>query len=341
MGRAAPAIATIAILAAAAAVPRSGWTDPAGEPLAVRLLQGNIEQHLKFRPETLVPTMQVYAQMIEAADEPLIVLPETAWTVPWMSTPEPIARRIEAHVRRGHAVSIGMPLLGPTAIGIANSVLTLLPDEGAPGGIATHRYDKRHLVPFGEFIPVGFRWFVDLMDIPLGDFARGSARQPHLAVGGQRIAFNICYEDLFGEELLEALRGEAPATILANVSNIAWFGDSHALPQHLQIARMRTLETGRPMLRATNTGVTAAIDAEGTVLGQLPTTTAGALSVTVQGRVGLTPYARYGNWPAALAALALLVAGIAWRAGTRSGAAHGVGAALRASGGGGRRRQTR
>jgi apolipoprotein N-acyltransferase len=151
------------------------------------------------------------------------------------------------------------------------------------------------------------------MDIPLGDFARGTDDQPHLEVGGQRIAFNICYEDLFGEELLGALRGERPATILANVSNIAWFGDSHALPQHLQIARMRSLETGRPMIRATNTGVTAAIDADGSVIGQMPTYTAGALSVVVQGMTGLTPYARFGNWPAAIAALVLLGIGIAWR----------------------------
>jgi apolipoprotein N-acyltransferase len=312
------AIAAV-VVGASALTPRAGWTVPAGEPLAVRLVQGNVEQEMKFRPERLLPTMQRYADLVEAGDEPLIVLPETAWTLPWSYTPEPVAQRILAHVRRGHAVSIGMPLRGEVdGDGISNSVLTLRPDPAAPSGVATHRYDKRHLVPFGEFIPLGFGWFVNLMEIPLGEFARGAARQPPLEIGGQRIAFNICYEDLFGEELLESLRGDRPATILVNVSNIAWFGDSHALPQHLQISRMRTLETGRPMLRSTNTGVTAAIAADATVIAQLPAYTTGALSVSVQGMDGSTPYARTGNWPVAVAAL--LCIAVAWplrRAGRR------------------------
>jgi apolipoprotein N-acyltransferase len=306
--RVAPLALAVVLVVGSALVPRSGWTVAAGEPLAVRLVQGNVEQELKFRPERLLPTMRAYAEMIEAGSETLIVLPETAWTIPWSGTPEPIARRIVEHVGRGVAVSIGMPLQADGAAssgrGISNSVLTLLPGDGSGSEVRTHRYDKRHLVPFGEFIPLGFRWFVNLMDIPLGDFARGANRQPPLEIGGQRIAFNICYEDLFGEELIGALHGERPATILANVSNIAWFGDSHALPQHLQIARMRTLETGRPMLRSTNTGVTAAIDADGKVIARLAPYTTGALSVNVQGMTGLTPYARTGNWPIALAALA-------------------------------------
>jgi apolipoprotein N-acyltransferase len=187
---------------------------------------------------------------------------------------------------------------------LTNSVILLDPQVAA-GAAPAPRYDKRHLVPFGEFVPWGFRWFVDLMTIPLGDFGRGSPDQPPFAVGGQRVAFNICYEDVFGEELLPALTREDGATILANISNIAWFGDSHALPQHLQIARMRTLETARPMIRATNTGMTAAIDFDGRLLAALPPYQLGALSVTVQGRSGLTPYSRTGNWP--VAALCLLV----------------------------------
>src|SRR5690606_11522856 len=125
--------------------------------------------------------------------------------------------------------------------------------------------DKQHLVPFGEFIPPGFRWFVDAMIMPLGDFNRGPARQSPFLIADQRIAMNICYEDVFGEELLPAIRpvnGDPGASILANVSNLGWFGNTLALPQHLQMARMRVLETGRPMLRATNTGMTAIIAAD-------------------------------------------------------------------------------
>jgi apolipoprotein N-acyltransferase len=307
------------LLALALAVPRGGWTEPTGQPLSVRLVQGNVAQDMKFRPERVVAAMQDYAALFEAGAATLTILPETAWTVPWDRTPPAVARRVLDHVERGHAIAIGMPLYvrGAAADGprIANSVLLLergrasdlsRPDLFAPAS----RYDKRHLVPFGEFVPWGFGWFVRMMRIPLGDFARGGPGQPAFEVDGQRIAFNVCYEDLFGEEIREALPGPTGATVLANVSNIAWFGDSHALPQHLQISRMRTLETGRPMLRATNTGVTAAIDADGQVLARLEPLTAGALDVRIQGTTGLTPFARWGNTSALLAALAALAAAI-------------------------------
>ncbi|HEY0879376.1 MAG TPA: apolipoprotein N-acyltransferase, partial [Zeimonas sp.] len=193
------------------------------------------------------------------------------------------------------------------------------PDDGARAltnsvgvidetGTIAWRYDKRHLVPFGEFVPFGFGWFVDLMHIPLGDFARGSARQRPLWIADQRIAFDICYEDLFGEEIAAQVRDGA--TILVNVSNIAWFGDSHALPQHLQIARMRAVELARPMLRATNTGVTAAIDAHGRVLARLEPYTAGVLEIEVQGTDGTTPYARHGNVPVLVLSIGFVAAAL-------------------------------
>lgn len=314
-GAVAAATAAVAALALALAVPRGGWTSPAGPPLSVRLVQGNVAQDMKFRPERIVAAMTDYAAHFEASAATLTILPETAWTVPWDRTPAPVARRIVDHVARGHAIAIGMPLIvrptredGPR---ISNSVLLLEPGRVPDPAQPASRYDKRHLVPFGEFVPWGFGWFVRMMRIPLGDFARGGAGQPPFEVGGQRIAFNVCYEDLFGEGIRQALPGLQGATVLANVSNIAWFGDSHALPQHLQISRMRTLETGRPMLRATNTGVTAAIDADGRVLARLEPLTAGTLDVRIQGTTGLTPFARWGNAPALLAALASLVAAFA------------------------------
>jgi apolipoprotein N-acyltransferase len=305
---------------------RVAWTTAAGAPLQVRLLQGNVPQRTKFDPAVTRQTMQRYLELVEAEPADLIVLPETAWTVPWPSTPPELVQRLERFVRdTGSAVAIGLPLTTPVASGsgsraaaapgdlaLTNSVL-LFDRTAFESSSPPARYDKRHLVPFGEFVPWGFRWFVDLMTIPLGDFGRGAPDQPPFKVGEQRISFNICYEDVFGEELLPALGGADGATILANVSNLAWFGDSHALPQHLQIARMRTLETGRPMIRATNTGVTAAIDHDGKLLAALPTYRLGALSVTVQGRSGLTPYARMGN-QAVLVLAALILLGMALRA---------------------------
>ena len=199
---------------------------------------------------------------------------------------------------------VGVPL-GSYSQGYSNSVVGL--SAGAP-----YRYDKSHLVPFGEFIPTGFRWFTALMNIPLGDFNRGPLNAPSFAARAERVAPNICYEDLFGEELaLRFADATRAPTILANVSNIGWFGDTIAVPQHLQISRFRTLELQRPMLRATNTGATAVIDHRGVVTAALPPFTRGVLLATVQGRTGLTPFARWsaaaGLWPLwVLAALGLL-----------------------------------
>ncbi|MGZ5780771.1 MAG: apolipoprotein N-acyltransferase, partial [Burkholderiaceae bacterium] len=195
---------------------------------------------------------------------------------------------------------IGIPL-SSNPIQYANSVIGISPQppktERTP---YQYRYDKHHLVPFGEFIPFGFRWFVNLMQIPLGDFTRGANVQAPFAVKDQWILPNICYEDLFGEEIAAQLAAahsanQPMATILLNVSNIAWFGDTTALPQHLQISQMRAMETGRPMLRATNTGTTAVIDPKGHVLDQLPHYKIGTLDVLVQGYQGMTPYIMFGN----------------------------------------------
>ena len=170
-------------------------------------------------------------------------------------------------------------------------------------------------MPFGEFIPPFFRWFTNLMHIPLGDFSRGGLAQAPWAWAGQRLAANICYEDLFGEELAAGFADAATApTVLVNLSNIGWFGDTIAIDQHLQISRLRALELGRSMLRATNTGATAAIDHRGVVSHLLPRLTRDRLVAQVEGRDGLTPYARWasrwGLWPVwglCLAVVAVIV----------------------------------
>jgi apolipoprotein N-acyltransferase len=171
-------------------------------------------------------------------------------------------------------------------------------------------------VPFGEFIPPLFKWFTEMMDIPLGDFRRGDLGQASMAWAGERIAPNICYEDLFGEELGARFADPQQApTMFVNLSNIGWFGDSIAIDQHLAISRMRALEFERPMVRATNTGATALIDHRGQVTQRLPAHTRGVLQGEVQGRTGLTPFAvwvaRAGLAP--LWGLGLAVVALAWR----------------------------
>jgi apolipoprotein N-acyltransferase len=212
---------------------------------------------------------------------------------------------LQAHFAApGRAALLGLPL-GDAQPGYTNSVLGL----NAAG--AAYRYDKSHLVPFGEFIPSGFRWFTEMMNIPLGDFLRGVANPPSFAVAGQRVAPNICYEDLFGEELARRFVDPTLApTVFANVGNIAWFGNTIAIDQHRHISRFRTLEFQRPMLRATNTGATALIDHQARVLAELPAHTTGVLSGSVQGRTGTTVFAwwaaRAGLTPLLLLALFML-----------------------------------
>ena len=175
-----------------------------------------------------------------------------------------------------------------------------------------YRYDKHHLVPFGEFVHPLFKWFLAIVNIPLSDFNSGSVSQPSFDWQGQRLAPNICYEDLFGEELAARFVDPALApTIFVNVSNIAWFGNTIAIDQHLNISRLRAIEFERPMIRATNTGASVIIDHRGQVTHSLQRHTRGALVGTVEGRSGITPYvwwvARFGLWPLFLLAFAIVL----------------------------------
>ena len=311
-GRAWGAAAAVLAVSAAADLADVDFTRSSGEFGAV-LLQTNVAQDEKFAAEHLPEALAWLAREMLAARAELVVVPETA--VPLL--PSQLAESapgywetLRAHfedpgAQPARAALVGVPL-GDFERGYTNSVVGL-----AAG--ARYRYDKWHLVPFGEFIPTGFRWFTDLMHIPLGDFTRGVPNPPSFAVGTQRVAPNICYEDLFGEELARRFADPATApTVLANISNIGWFGDTVAIGQHLNISRLRALELQRPMLRATNTGATAAIDHRGVVTARLQPYTQGVLQARVQGRAGVTPFAwwaaRWGLWPLALLAVAAVFA---------------------------------
>ena len=302
------AVAAVAVLALASTV-HSSFSRSTGT-LSVTLLQGNIPQEEKFATEHQGAALQWHVDGLLAATSDLVIAPETA--VPFLpqQMPEGFWDSLRGRFAVGptHAL-FGVPL-GDDLTGYTNSAVGFAP------GRDEYRYDKRHLVPFGEFIPFGFRWFTQMMNIPLGDFNRGVPNAPSFAVDGQRVAPNICYEDLFGEELAARFVDPASApTMFANLSNIGWFGDNIAVDQHLHISRMRSLEFERPMLRATNTGATVIIDHRGQVTHSLKPYTRGILEGEAQGREGLTPFAwwasRFGLWPLLLAAAAIAVACVA------------------------------
>jgi apolipoprotein N-acyltransferase len=315
----------LALLVGAAAIAGGGfvaagieWTAPAGAPVAVSLVQGNVPQDTKFDPNLRDETFRLYADLVSESRGRLVVLPESAFPVFADEVPNPVLLHLlrTAKARNGDVLA-GLftaepPLPGRDEPRYYNSVVSL-------GTGDTQLYRKRHLVPFGETIPLEFLvgWFIrSVLAIPLAEQTPGDRAQPPMAVAGQRVAVNICYEDAFGGEL----RGQAEsATLLVNVTNDAWYGRSLAAVQHNQIAAMRALETGRPLLRATNTGITSAIDHRGHEIARLPWFTRGILELEIAGRQGVTPYVRWGEAVTiALAALLLVAAAVIGRGSGRA-----------------------
>ncbi len=283
------------------------WTVPAGSAISVKLVQANIPQEQKFTAEGLVRAFDAHWALMQGPRADLVALPESVFPVPLELVP---SEALDAFTRysqdRGSALIFGVFIVEP-GDAYFNSAVGRAPEDAR-----WQRYSKQQLVPFGEFIPWGFRWFVDLMQMPIGDQERGGDDQVPMELAGQRIAVNICYEDLFGDVIRRAWHDpQREPTMMLNLSNLAWFDDSIALPQHLQISRMRALETQHPMLRATNTGATAVVDDRAVVTAQLPFATAAALDARVQGMRGETPFLRFGNAPAVVVALLLGLAA-AW-----------------------------
>jgi apolipoprotein N-acyltransferase len=304
-----PAVALLVIVwLGGFALKQVEWTEPVGEPVEVSLLQGNIPQDIKWTEEGLRKTLHTYRQLTLESRAQLIVFPETALPLFLRDVPADYLNELAKHARRNDGnVLIGVVERLPDGR-YYNSVVSF-------GAAATQVYRKSHLVPFGEFIPLRpvLGWIVNILTIPMQDFSRGSPEQRPMALAGLRVALNICYEDAFGEEIIRQL---PEANLLVNVSNVAWFGRSIAPRQHLQISQARAMETGRYMLRATNTGMTAIIDQRGRVVEAAPQFTLAALTGPAQGYAGATPYVRWGNTPAIALALALLAAavmGARWR----------------------------
>ena len=296
-----PLLAVAFIFAAGGLLREASWTTPHGEPISVALLQGNIPQDMKWRPEKFSESLRTYYRLAKENPAQLTVLPETALPAFFDQVPREYLDELQKLAVRQHGDLLFGIALGDTGNGnrtYANGAVSI-------GTSAQQHYSKSHLVPFGEFVPPGFAWFLAMANIPMSDFTPGATSQAPLNIAGQKVAVNICYEDAFGEEIIRAL---PEATLLVNLSNVAWFGDSLAPAQHLQIARMRALESGRMMLRATNTGMTAIVGADGEVQAVLPPFTRDALVGEVRGYTGATPYVRWGNWPMVIFALLLVAA---------------------------------
>ena len=316
------------------------FTQAAGK-LKVRLLQGNIPQDEKFIPGLGVQqALSWYGEQLLANTESLVITPETAIPVlPQQLSPPywqaikdkyaPPLSKSQLDNQKPDQLSVPVPVapqtaliglpMGAAGVGYTNSALAIGPEEVA------YRYDKLHLVPFGEFVPPFFQWFVRMMNMPLGDFAQDRPPAGVLQWQGQRLLPQICYEDLFGEEMARYFgKPEEAPTVFVNMSNLAWFGDTTAIPQHVAISRMRALEFQRPILRATNTGLTGLVDAKGEVAASLPNFTRGALVLEFEGRSGLTPYAYWTSqrglaplWWLCIA-IVLFFGVVSWRSGPRA-----------------------
>lgn len=266
---------------------RVPWVTPAGAPVTVGLLQGNISQSIKWSPEQAERTLQQYLQMVRQTQATLIVLPETALPV-LVDQLDPRYLEALAQHARDQQGDVLLGVVETRGDAYFNSALSL-------GTAPRQTYAKSHLVPFGEYIPLKsvFGWiYRDWLHMPLSDLSRGTSRAP-LHIAGQKIGVNICYEDVFGEEIAQQL---PQAELLVNLSNDAWYGQSFAADQHMQFSQVRAIETGRMVLRSTNTGATAIIDHQGHVLQHAPHDQATIVQGEARSYRGTTPYVRWGNW---------------------------------------------
>ena len=302
----------LALLTAAALLLLAGYglkqhpfTHADGTRASVALGQGNIEQTLKWNPEQVAPTLQRYYNQVAESHADIVILPETAIPVMRQDLPEGIINQFaDQAARNGSALALGIAQYTDNGQGYLNAVISLS-DYNPEQPDALPFYAKDHLVPFGEYIPLPALtgWLYQMMNIPLSGFTPGGQAQAPLVLGNQKVAFNICYEDGFGDELITSAK---EASLLANVSNMAWYGNSYAMDQHLQQSQARALELGRYMVRATNTGMTAIINPHGQIIALLPANTAQVLHGEIEGRQGETPYMRLGS----SRPLMLLLAGV-------------------------------
>ena len=265
------------------------WVSKINSPIKVSLIQGNISQDKKWDNNFLRESLLKYMDLIKSSSSSLIILPETSIPLMLDQIPKSYLNEVRSHAIKNN---------GDVIFGVIERENGEFYNSAVSIGTAPMQYYRKyHLVPFGEFIPFkkifGYI-YENWLEIPFSNLSRGSEIQPPIDLNNQKLGLNICYEDVFGYEIIKSL---PEATILVNLSNDAWYGESIAASQHLQISQARAMETQRMMLRATNTGVTAIIDKNGRLINSLPQHQVGLLDGFVQGYKGSTPFSRYGNYP--------------------------------------------
>ena len=289
------------------------FTKPTGEPISIRLIQGNFEQRLKFDPSAINQQIDFYVSDIKRKAADLIIIPETAFPWPQNNLPTGLLHYLQDFSNTSSSnLLVGLigEVPGATEMQYSNRATGFSPNT------TPYYYDKAHLVPFGEFVPPGFHWFVNAFHVPMSDFARGGLDQPPFKIVRNNqsdiyAAITICYEDVFGGELASRIQNSAkPVNLLVNMTNLAWFGKSQAPTQQLRLSQLRSLETGLPALRATNTGITAVLGHDGRVLASLPEFTQATLETQVQGYTGKTPFVVWGNLPILGISCLLLIWGL-------------------------------
>jgi apolipoprotein N-acyltransferase len=305
-----PLVLPLVVLAIGVALPQ-GFTRSTGM-LSVSLLQPNVAQNDKFEPSHVEQALAWHVIKLNAAPGQLVVTPESSLPVLPVQIPRETWLAYEHPFNvPGKSALVGV-FTGDDDHGYTNSLVGLDARHHMTDG-TFYRYGKRHLLPFGEYVPPGAQWFLDMMKIPIGNQASG-VDTASFTVGAQRVRPLICYEDLFGEDFATSMVGPNAATLLANSTNLAWFGKRMILDQHLQFSRMRALEFQRGQVRATNTGATAVIDWHGQVTARLPPEVEGELDASVEGRIGDTPYATWVSqlrlWPLWVLAAAMILFGL-------------------------------
>ncbi|MEC9315248.1 MAG: apolipoprotein N-acyltransferase [Pseudomonadota bacterium] len=288
----------IVVYAAGPLLKNIDWTQPLGEPIDTAIIQGNIPQQIKWEPEQLVNTLVLYQTLTQQHwDADLVVWPENALPAFYHQLEDFYLKPLAEEARQHQTdILLGLPVSDDDKLRYYNSMMSV--------GSEQDFYHKRHLVPFGDYVP--FEWLRGLIaffDLPMSAFVPGPENQPLLQAAGHKVGVSICYEDVFSAEVLQTL---PEASLLVNATNNAWYGDSFAPHQHLQISRSRALETGRPLVRATTNGISAFVNFKGEIEAQTPQFEQATLTQAVQPRQGETPYVSLQRWPIWLLSLLML-----------------------------------